>query len=133
MEDQGGGNLIDQGFVVLAVVAGFVEYLVGFVGGEAFVPEMDGHAGELAEFDCELTGFEGARTFLTGKMQRVADHDGDGGVAAGKSGNGAEVVAAIAMNFEGEDRLCGEAELIRDGDADPFGAHVKSEEARGWR
>jgi hypothetical protein len=48
LEDQGGGYLIDDAAVLLAGVAGFIEDLVGFAGGEALVPEVDGEAGELA-------------------------------------------------------------------------------------
>ena len=42
LEDQGGGDLVYDLLVVLEGVAGFVENLVCFAGGEALVPQVDG-------------------------------------------------------------------------------------------
>ena len=113
--------------MLLAGVSGFVEDLVGFAGGEAFVPEVDGQAGELAELGGEGLGFGGAGAWFAGKMEGVADNDARDRVAAGEAGDGAEVFAGVAAAEEGEDGLGGEAKLVRDGDADAAGADVEGE------
>jgi hypothetical protein len=38
LQDEGGGDLVDDAAVLLAGLPGFVEDLVGFAGGEALVP-----------------------------------------------------------------------------------------------
>ncbi len=38
LEDEGGGYLVDDGAVPLAGVAGLIQNLVRFAGGEALVP-----------------------------------------------------------------------------------------------
>lgn len=49
LENEGGGYLIDEAAVLLAGMAGFIEDLMGFSGGEALIPEVDGKAGEFAK------------------------------------------------------------------------------------
>lgn len=127
LEDEGGSDLVDDLLVLLAGVAGFVEDLVGFAGGEALVPEVDGQAGELAEFGGKLLDFGGAGAGFAGEMQGVADYDAGDGEAAGEAGDGAQVFAGVAARFEGHDGLGGEAERIRDGDADAFCSDVEGE------
>jgi hypothetical protein len=63
-------------------------------------------------------------------MERIADDDAHASETAAKAGERAEVVARIALAGEGEDRLGGEAELVRDGDADALRADVEAEVAR---
>jgi len=45
LEDELGGDLVDDFAAVLYVAAGFVEGALGGDGGEAFVPELDGQMG----------------------------------------------------------------------------------------
>ena len=108
-------------------MAGFVEDLVGFAAGEPLVPQVDGEAGEFAEFGGELLRFESPGARLAGEVQRVADDDAGDGEAAGETREGAQVVAAIAVDFEGENGPGGEAKFIGDGDANAFGANVEGE------
>jgi hypothetical protein len=131
LEDEGGGDLVDEGFVLLTGMSGLVEDLVGFAGGEALVPEMDGQAGERAEFGGKGLGFGGAWALVAGEeVQGVADDDADDGEPAGETRDGTEVFARVAAGFEGQDGLGGEAEFVRDGDADAFGTDVEGEIAR---
>ena len=124
MQDQDRGHLIDDFLVFLAGVARFVEELMGFARGEALVPEVDAKTSELAQFGGELLRFDGARARFARKLERVAYHDAGNGVAAGKPGDGTQVVAAVAMNFEGENGLGGEAELVGNGNADALCADI---------
>jgi hypothetical protein len=131
LEDQGGSDLVDYFFVLLAGAVGLVEDFVGFAGGEALVPEVNGEARELGQIGGPFFGLAGAGAFFAGEMDGVADDDGGDGVAAGEAGDGAEVVAAVAMGFEGEDGLGGDAEFVGDGYSDAPGANVEGEVA-GW-
>jgi hypothetical protein len=64
-------------------------------------------------------------------MERVADDDSGDIETAGQAGDGAEIVARVAVHLKGEYRLGSEAEFVRDGNTDALGAHVESEKARG--
>jgi hypothetical protein len=136
LEDEDGGDLVDDAAVLLAGVAGLIEDLVGFAGGEALVPEVDGKAGERAEFGGKCLIYGGLWTDVTGEVEGVSDDDADDGKAAGETGEGAEVVAgdaaAGALALEGEDGLGGEAEFVRDGNADAAVADIEAEKTRGW-
>jgi len=103
--------------------AGGVEMAMSFGGGEAFVPEIERQAGFLVDVAGELLGLDGLGAEVAGHVEGVADDDGLAGVAAGEASEGAEVVAAGGAG-EGEDGLSGEAEGVRDGDADPAIAYV---------
>jgi hypothetical protein len=131
LEDEGGGDLVDEGLVVLAGFAGGVEDFVGFAGGEALIPEFDGELGEVGEFLGKGLDFGGLGAEVAGEVERVADDDADAVETAAETGEGAEIVFRVALAGEGEDGLGGEAELVRDGDADAFGADVEGEVAGG--
>ena len=130
LENQSGGNLIDDAAVLLAGVAGLIEDAVRLVGGQALVPEVDGQAGELAEFGGEVLGLLRLGAGLAGEMDWIADHQSHDGVAACQAGEGAQVFTAVAAAFQGEDRLGGKAELVADGHADAAIADVEAEVAR---
>jgi len=129
LEDEGGGDLIDDAAVVLAGVASFIEDLVRFAGGEAFVPEMNRQPGEGAKLRGEGLGLEGTGAGIAGEMNGIANDDGDYAETAGEAGQGAKIVAGVAVDFKGENGLGGEAQFIGDGDADALGADVKGEVA----
>lgn len=132
LEDKSRGNLIDDSAMVLAGVAGGIEDLVCRAGGETLIPQVNGECGKGAEFGCKSLGLCGARALIAGKMKGISYHDPRDPEAAGEAGDGAEVFARVAMAVEGEDRLRGEAEFVRHGDADASGAQVKGEVA-DWR
>ena len=90
---------------------------------------MDGEAGEFTEFAGKLVRFEGAGAGLAGEVQRVTDDDAGNGESAGETGDRTQVVAGIAVDFEGENGLGGQAQFVRDGDANAFGAKVEGEVA----
>lgn len=127
LQDEHGGDLVDCILVFLAGAAGFIQDLVGLAGGEALVPHVNGKTREFAEFGGELPHFFGARAHVPGQMQWVADHDGGDRKTAGQAGNGAEIIAAVAVNFESEDGLGCEAKFVGDGNADAFGADIEAE------
>jgi len=95
--------------VILSRVAGFIENLVGCMGGEALIVQVDRESGECPQFGGKCLGLDGLRTHFAGEMDGVADHNGNDGEAAGKTGQGTQVVAGIAMPLQGQDRLGGEA------------------------
>lgn len=133
LKDEYRGDLVDYVLVILAGLAGLVEDLVGLASGEPFIPEMDWEPGERAQLGGKLLRFRGARAGFAGEMERVADDDGGDGETAREAGDGTKVVAAVAVDFEREDRLGGEAEFIGDGDTDAFDAYIEAEVARrGW-
>ena len=135
LQNQRGGDLIDDFGVVLAGVASLVKKGVGFLGGEALVPEVDGQAGERAELGGEGLDLLRPRADFAGEMEGQADDDGGDAVAAAEAGDGAEGLAGagarVAVEVEGEDGLGGEAELVGDGDADAARADVEGQVA-GW-
>lgn len=65
LEDEGGGDLVDDAAVILAAVAGFIEDLVGLLGGEALVPEVDGETGEVGQLLGEGLGADGLGAVFT--------------------------------------------------------------------
>lgn len=131
MQDEGGGDLVDDAAVFLAGVAGFVKNLVGFARGEALVPQVDGQAGERAELGGECLRFGGLGADLAGEMNRVANHDADDIEAAAEAGDRTEVVSGNAGRWatplEGEDRLSGKAQLVGNSDPDAAIADVETE------
>lgn len=130
LQDKDRGNLINYPLVVLTGVAGFVEELMSLAGGETLVPEMNGKAGELAQLRRKLLRLQGAWASVASELERVANHDTGNGVAACETGDGAQVVAAVAVDFKREDGLDGEAELVGDCDADALGADIEAEIAK---
>src|ERR1700748_3674889 len=59
LNDQGCGYPVDDAAMSLTCVAGFVEDLVGFMGGEALVPEVDRqlrHGRQLRRKGLDLCG-----------------------------------------------------------------------------
>ena len=71
-------------------------------------------------------------------MHGVAHHNRGDSKPPRKTSQGAQVVAGIALAFEGEDGLGGEAQFVGDGYADALRAEVEGEIARlgrklqGW-
>jgi hypothetical protein len=127
LQNQRGGNLIDDAAVLLARVAGLIQNLMGFVGGKALVPKMNGQAGQLAERGGESLGFDGLRAEFATEMNRVADDDSGDFEAAAEPGEGAQIVAGVALAFQRENRLRGQAQRIRDRNPDAPVADVESE------
>lgn len=130
LENQSGGNLIDDAAVLLTGMASLVEDAVRLVAGQSLVPKVDGQSGELAELGGEGLVFLRLGAEFAGEVDGIADDQSDDGVAAGQAGEGAQVFTAVAAAFQREDRLGGKAELVADGHADAAIADVEAEVAR---
>lgn len=110
-----------------------VEVAMGFGRSEALIPKADGKAELPAQGVCEGLGAGGLRTLVAGHVERVAD-DGfpDRGVFAQDAGDGFEVVAkAVASggSMQGEERLRGVAEFIREREPDAAVAYIEAQHA----
>ena len=127
LQDEGGGYLVDYAAVLPAGVACFGEELVGFAGGQALVPQVDGEAGELSQLIREGLRFGGAGACCAGEMGRVADDDAGDSKPPGEACDGAQVVSGAAADFDGHNGLGGESEFVGDGDADALRADIESE------
>jgi len=110
-------------------VAEGVEMAVGFGGGEALVPKVDGEVEFGAEGVGEGLGAGGLGALVAGHVEGVADDGfGDGGVLAKDARDGFEVVAEFGA-VQGEEGLGGVAELVGEGEADAAIAYVEAENA----
>jgi hypothetical protein len=131
LQDEGCGDLVDDAAMVLADVAGLIEYLVGFARGEALVPQVNGQAGERAKLGGECLRFDGLRADVAGEVDGVANNYADDAEAAAEAGERTEIFSGNAgcwaTPFQGEDWLGGEAEFVGDSDADAAVADVESE------
>jgi hypothetical protein len=101
---------------------------VGFGGGEALVPEVDGDAEFGAEVFGEGLGFGGLGALVAGHVEGVADDGFRCGVLAEDAGDGFEIGAAVGA-VQGEEGLRGKAEGVGDGDADAAVADVEADDA----
>lgn len=115
--------------MLLAGVAGFIENLVGLASGQALVPQMDGQAGQIAQFSGKGLGFGGLGAQFPGKMDGIAYHDADDIIAAGEASKGAQIFTLVAAPLKGEHRLSCESEFVADGHADAAIADVEREVA----
>jgi hypothetical protein len=111
-------------------VACLVEDLVGFMRGEAFVPEVDGELCEFAQLGGEGLDLCSLRVGRAIEAERIADDDPGNVIAAAEASEGAEVFAEIAAALQGQHRLRCEAKLVGDGHANAPGANVEREIAR---
>jgi hypothetical protein len=131
LEEEGGGDLVDEVLAVEAVRAARprAEELVGVVGGEALIEEMVGEGGVGgAELVGEGEGLEGLRAGRAVGVERVADEQGFDLVLADEAGDGFEVGAEVGA-VQSEEGLRGEAEIVGDGEADALVADVEREDA----
>jgi hypothetical protein len=130
LQNQHGSDLVDDLAVGFAGAAGGVEMAVGFGGGEAFVPEVDGESEGFAEDFGKNLGSGGLGAEVAGKVEGIAQDDGGAVEFPEQSGEGLEILTEVAAD-EGEHRLGGEAQLVGDGNADTASAIIESEQARG--
>jgi hypothetical protein len=130
LQNQGGGYLIHNFAVLLARVSGFIEDLVGFAGGEALVPHMDGPAGQGTQFGSKGLGLQRSGTYVSREMERVTNHNSRHVEAPAEAGQRAKVLAGIVAALQGQDRLRRQAKFVGDGHADTFRSNVETEVAR---
>jgi hypothetical protein len=127
LQNQRGGDLIDDAVMLLAGMTCFVENLVGLVGGQALIPEVDGKAGQLTEGGGEGLSLDGLRADFAAQMDRVADDDSGDFETATETSERAQIVSRIAFAFQREHRLRGQAQCIRNRNPDAPVADVESE------
>lgn len=75
LKDERGGYLVYHAPVLLAGVAGFIQNLVSLARGEPLIPEVDGQAGQRAQFGGKGLGFDGLGAYVAGEMDGIAHHD----------------------------------------------------------
>jgi hypothetical protein len=132
LQNQHGSDLVDDFAMAGEGSSGGVQVAVGFGGGEALVPEVNGEGKSLAEGFGKGLGSGGLGAEIAGHIEGIAEDDGCAVEFAQEAAEGFQVLFRIFPD-EGEDWLRGEAELIGDGDADAATAEVKAEEARDHR
>src|SRR5208337_5667113 len=130
LQDERGGYLVDYAAMLLAGVARFVEDLMRFAGSQPLVPQVNGEASQHAQFGGKGLGFDGLGAGAAGQMHWVAYHDAHDAKAAAESRQRAQVVAAVALALQRQNRLRGQAQLVRDSHADAAVADVEAEIAR---
>jgi hypothetical protein len=133
LQDEHRGDLVDDVFaadafrVWRAGVAEGVEMAVGFGGGEALVPEVDGELELIAEGLGEGLRAGGLGALVAGHVEGVADDCfGDGAVLAQDAGDGFQVVAQFGA-MQREERLRGVAERVRERETYAALAYVEAE------
>ncbi len=129
MQDEDGGDLVDDIFSVARAAADGVEMAVGLGGTEALIPQVNGQLKFGAQAVGEFFRREGARASVAGEMNRPSNDNRRAGVASQQAAQRAQIVARIGVD-DGEQRLCGQAELIGDGNADAARAVIEAENAR---
>jgi hypothetical protein len=130
LQNQHGSDLVDDFAMAGEGSSGSMQVPMGFCGGEALVPEMDGKRKGFAERFREGLGFGGLRAQVAGHVEWIAEDDGFAAELAEEAAEGFEVLLRIFVD-KGENGLCGEAELIGDGDTDAATAEIESEVAGG--
>jgi hypothetical protein len=125
------GHLVYNAAVLLAGASCFIENLVRLAGGQTLVAQVDGQAGEVAQFRGE--GLSCCRLAALGsiEMQRVPGHNSGYAKAASEAGERTQIFAPAAAAFQREHRLCGQAEFVRDGHADTPVADIDAQKSGG--
>jgi len=118
LQDERGGDLVDNSAVGLAGVTGFVEHLMGFVGGESLIPGVNRELRELSQFRGEGLDLNGLGGDLAIRAERVPYDNSCHLVPAAEAGQGAEVFARIPATVKSEDGLSREAQFVGDCYAD---------------
>lgn len=132
LQDENGGDLVDDVFSVARATADGVEMAVSLGGTEAFIPQVNGELKFGAQCVGEFLRREGARAAVAGEMNRPANDNFRAGVAPQQTPQRTQVVARIGVD-DGEERLGGQAELVRNGDTNPARSMVEPENTRGRR
>ena len=101
---------------------------VGFGRGKAFIPKVNGEAEGFAERLGKGLGFGGLGAEVSRHIEGVAEDDGGAAISAKQAPERLQILFEVLAE-EGEDGLGGEAEFVRDGNADAAVAEVEAEEA----
>ena len=91
LQNQHGSDLVDNLAVAGKGTSGGVEVAMGFGGGEALVPQVDGEGEGGAEGFSEGVGFCSLGADVARHIERVAEDDGGAAEFAEKAAEGLEV------------------------------------------
>jgi len=130
LQDENGSDLVDDSAMFGAGASRGMQVAMGFGGGQALVPEVDGQAGFVAEELGESLSLRGLGTLISGHVEGVADDDPGAAIFADKAGERFEVLLAVGAR-ESEDGLRGETERVGDGDTNAAVSDVETHEPGG--
>jgi hypothetical protein len=130
LQNQSRRYLVHNFTVLLSIMPGLVEDLVGFAGRQSLIPQVNRKPSERAQLRRKRLDFGSPRALFAGKVQRVPDHDAGHSIPPGEAGQGAQVLAGAALSLKRENRLRSQAEFVGHGDSDAPGAHIETEIAR---
>ena len=128
LQNQYSSDLVDDLAMPGEGAAGGVQMAVRFGGGEALVPEVNGECKLGAEGAGEGLGLGGLGAEIAGHVKGIAEDDGGAAEFAEKAAQGLQVLLRIPAD-ERQQGLGGEAEFVRDGDADAAIAEIEAEKA----
>ncbi len=114
LEDEDGGELIDDGGALFDGHIGFAEDAIGFDGGQALVPEMDGEIEILLEHGYEFPHLFGLAAFGTAHAEGEAYDEFDDAVLLDYGFEGGKV-GSLVLAANGDESLGGIAERVGDG------------------
>jgi hypothetical protein len=130
LQDQDCGHAVDGFGAFFDGEIGFAQKAVGLGRGKALVPQVNGQAESLSEVLREEQHFVGLRAFGATHAQREPDDDFAHRILANHLFEGCEIGSFISA-LEGVQTLRGDAQGVRDGDADSSGADIQTEDAGG--
>lgn len=130
MQDEDGGDLVDDGAVFGTGASRGVQVAMGFRCGETLVPEVDGELGFVTQGLRESLGLGGLRTLIPRHVEGIADDDPAAAIFADEALQGFEVLPAVGAD-ESEDGLGGQPERVGHGHTNAAVSHVEAHEARG--
>ena len=115
------------GPVLLAGMAGLIQNLVGLAGGQPLIPQMNGQAGQLAQFGGKGLGFDGLGAHLAGEVQRIPHHDARHAKPPAKPPQRAQILPPVAPPLQREHRLRRQPQLVRHSHPDVAAAYIETE------
>lgn len=129
LQDEHGGDLVDDGFAVARVPAGGVKDVMSFNGGEAFIPEMDRNLGSGAQKIDKGMYFRSLRAEIAGEVQRITGDHGGAFLFPYKAEEGANVLTRVGAGEREEGKR--DTERVGHCNADPAVSDVEPYQA-GW-
>jgi hypothetical protein len=130
LQNQRGGDLVYNTAVLLASVAGFVEYLVCFAGGETLIAKMDRQTAQLPQSCGKGLRLCRLQAYVAGQMYWVANYDADHVKSPRQPYEGTQVFTLAPSALECQYRLSGQPQPVRHSDPDTAIADIQSEVAR---
>jgi hypothetical protein len=132
LENQRCGHAVDGPTSLFNREFSLPQETVGFGGGPAFVPEMDGHAEVRLQFGGELAHFPGLRSFGTAQPEGQADHDFLHLVVLQQASQGFHRLPFI-LALDGFETLSRDSKRVRHRNTDSFGADIQGKNPAGRR